>query len=186
MSFNIKSKRELNPMSDKKEKKQKYSGLDREYPRAHLYHSLLPIIFIIVWIIDTLFLSLTVWLNYFVPLVLRIVLFVLVFGLALVFIQLSHNVLFKDNKPSDILLIKGILKRTRNPMYFGILLVYLSFILLSPSVICIILFIGIILLYDKMVNFEEDILEEMFGQEYLDYKKKVPKWIPKIGKVNEF
>jgi len=173
-------------MSEEKVKKQKYSGLDREYPRAHLYHSLLPVVFIIVWIIDTIFLSLTVWLNYFVPLALRIVLFVLFFGLALLFVQLSHNVLFKDHEPSDTLLIKGILKRTRNPMYFGILLVYLSFILLSISVICIGLFVGIIILYDKMVNFEEDILEEMFGQEYIEYKKKVPKWIPKIGKVSEF
>jgi protein-S-isoprenylcysteine O-methyltransferase Ste14 len=172
-------------MSEEKEKKQKYSGLDREYPRAHLYHSLLPVIFIIVWIIDTLFLSLTVWLNEFVPLVLRIVFFVVFFGLALIFIQLSHKVLFKEHEPSDTLIIKGILKRTRNPMYFGILLVYLSFILLSISVICIVLFFGVIILYDKMVNFEEDILEEMFGQAYLEYKKKVPKWIPKIGKVNE-
>ena len=173
-------------MSQEKERKQKYSAFEREFPRAHLYHSLLPVIFIIVWVIDTIFLSLTVWLNYFVPLVLRIVLFVLFFGLALSFIQLSHKVLFKENEPSETLLIKGILKRTRNPMYFGILLVYFSFILLSISVICIGLFVGVIILYYKMVNFEEDILEEMFGKEYIEYRKKVPKWIPKIGKVNDF
>ena len=40
--------------------------------------------------------------------------------------------------------------------------------------------------YEKMVNFEEDILEEMFGEDYIEYKKKVPKWIPKIGKVDGF
>ena len=171
-------------MSEKNEKPQRFSGLDREFPRAHLYHSLLPILFIIVWILDSFLLSLTVWLNSFVPLVVRLVLFVVCFGLALVFVQLSHKVLFKDNEPSDTLLIKGVLKRTRNPMYFGILLVYLSFILLSISVICIVFFVFIFLLYDKMVNFEEEILEEMFGQDYLEYKKRVPKWIPKIGKID--
>jgi protein-S-isoprenylcysteine O-methyltransferase Ste14 len=29
-----------------------------------------------------------------------------------------------------------------------------------------------------MVNFEENLLEKMFGEQYLRYKKKVPKWIP--------
>ena len=173
-------------MSEEKEEKQKYSALEREFPRAHLYHSLFPAIFIIVWITDTLFLSLTVWLNEFVRLEIRVILFVVFFGLALLFVQLSHKALFKDHEPSDTLLIKGILKRTRNPMYFGILLVYLSFIMLSISVMCIVLFAFIILLYEKMVNFEEDILEEMFGEDYIEYKKKVPKWIPKIGKVKEF
>ena len=173
-------------MSEKNENKPRFFGLDREFPRAHLYHSLLPIIFIIVWIMDTLVLSLTVWLNQFVPLELRIVLFVVFFGLALLFIQLSHKVLFKDNEPSSTFLIEGVLKRTRNPMYFGILLVYASFIMLSISVICIVFFVFIFLLYDKMVNFEENILEKMFGKDYLEYKKKVPKWIPKIGKVDGF
>lgn len=77
------------------------------------------------------------------------------------------------------------LKHTRNPMYFGILLVYLAFIFLSISVICIAFFVNIFLLYNKMVNFEEDILEQIFGQDYIEYKKKVPKWIPKIGKNKE-
>jgi protein-S-isoprenylcysteine O-methyltransferase Ste14 len=29
-----------------------------------------------------------------------------------------------------------------------------------------------------MVNYEEKILEDLFGEDYREYKKKVPKWIP--------
>jgi protein-S-isoprenylcysteine O-methyltransferase Ste14 len=29
-----------------------------------------------------------------------------------------------------------------------------------------------------MVNFEEEILESKFGDEYLEYKRKVTKWLP--------
>ena len=169
-------------MTLKKENQQKLSGHDREFPRAHLYHSLLPIIFVIIWIIDSFFLSLTVWLNLYVPLVLRIVLFIITFVLALIFIQLSHKALFKDHEPSDTLLIQGILKHTRNPMYLGILLIYLSLIFLSISVISIVFYVFVILLYNKMVNFEEAILEKLFGKDYIEYKNKVPKWIPKLGK----
>jgi protein-S-isoprenylcysteine O-methyltransferase Ste14 len=33
-----------------------------------------------------------------------------------------------------------------------------------------------------MVNYEENILEEKFGKDYLEYKNKVSKWIPSIKK----
>jgi protein-S-isoprenylcysteine O-methyltransferase Ste14 len=92
---------------------------------------------------------------------------------------MAHKILFeKIDKPSDTLITNGILKHVRNPLYLGVLLLYVAFILLSISLISVIIFVIICLIYDKMVNFEEKILEEMFGVEYLEYKNKVPKWIP--------
>jgi len=44
------------------------------------------------------------------------------------------------------------------------------------------LFVPIHLIYNKLANFEENKLEELFGEEYLKYKGKVPKWIPSIKK----
>ncbi|MFX0019595.1 MAG: methyltransferase family protein, partial [Candidatus Hermodarchaeota archaeon] len=76
------------------------------------------------------------------------------------------------------LITTGILEYVRNPMYFGILLIYVSFIFLSISLISIAFFLLVFLVYNRMVNFEEKILESMFGDQFLDYKKKVSKWIP--------
>ena len=154
--------------------------IKREMPHSHLVHALLPISFVIVWIIDSRIFLISVWLNKFVPVFLRIILFIITFGLAMILIYLAHKALFHDNGPSETLITRGILNRVRNPMYSGIILIYIAFILLSISIISIIFFIFIFFIYNKMVKYEENILEEIFGNEYLEYKKKVPKWIPRI------
>ena len=160
----------------------KKPGHDREMPNAHLYHILMPIIFMVIWILDTNFFRISTILDNYIPLLLRVILFVVVLVLALSFIQISHNTLFKNHEPPSSLLDKGILGRTRNPMYFGILLIYVALIFLSISLISIGVFFLIFLVYNKMAVFEENILEEKFGNEFLDYKKRVPKWFPKITK----
>jgi len=93
---------------------------------------------------------------------------------------LSHKVLFDHNEPSDTLITSGIMGRVRNPLYLGVLLIYVAFLFLSISIISIGFFIIVFLVYNKMVNYEEKKLIEIFGNEFLEYKKKVPKWIPKL------
>jgi protein-S-isoprenylcysteine O-methyltransferase Ste14 len=39
-------------------------------------------------------------------------------------------------------------------------------------------FIIVFIAYNKMANYEEKVLEKLFGEEYLGYKKKVSKWFP--------
>ena len=155
------------------------SSFKREVPHSHLIQSSIPIIFILIWILDTKIFLTSIWLNNLVPHILRLILFISVLAFALILMYMAHKVLFeKIDKPSDNLITKGILKHVRNPLYLGVLLVYVAFILLSISLISVILLAIICLIYDRMVNYEEKILEEMFADEYLEYKGKVPKWIP--------
>ncbi|MFX1297703.1 MAG: methyltransferase family protein [Promethearchaeota archaeon] len=156
----------------------KHDGHEREIPNAHLFHTILPIIFIIIWFLDSNIFRISTFLNDFVDFLIRLLLFVLVFAIAITFIMLSHRSLFKSHQPPNSLITNGILGYVRNPMYLGILLIYVAFIFLSISLICIGLFIPVFLVYNWMVNFEEKILENMFGTQFLEYKKKVPKWIP--------
>ena len=153
---------------------------EREAPRTHLILITTPIIFAIVSILDGQVLNWSTQLNDVVPLFVRIIL-CLIFGIvALALIQISHKTLFTDNKPPDILITDGIFKYVRNPMYLGILLIYIAVICFSISLISLGVFIAIFIVYDKMVKIEEKILEEIFGNEFLEYKKKVSRWIPKI------
>jgi len=154
--------------------------LKREMPHSHLLHALLPISFIIIQILDSSIFQISIWLNQFVPFFLRIILCIITLVLAIILVYLAHKALFHENGPSDTLITRGILNRVRNPMYSGISLIYVAFILLSISIISIILFIIIFFIYNKMVNYEENILEDLFGNEYVEYKEKVPKWIPRI------
>ena len=156
----------------------RHEGHEREIPNAHIYHAILPIAFILVWFLDSNIFKISTFLNSFIPFVIRLILFILVLVIAITFIMLSHRALFKSHQPSNSLITNGILGHVRNPMYLGILLIYVAFIFLSISLISIGSFIIVFLVYNWMVNFEENILENIFGEQFLEYKKKVPKWIP--------
>jgi protein-S-isoprenylcysteine O-methyltransferase Ste14 len=149
----------------------------REIPRSHLYHALLPIIFIIVWVLDSKILELSTFLGEIVPFIVRAALFAVFLGTAIILMGLSHKALFNEGPP-DVLLTGGIFSYTRNPMYLGILFIYVAFIALSVSLISVALFVFVFYAYTKMVNYEEDILEKLFNKEYKEYKERVPKWIP--------
>ncbi|TFF97038.1 MAG: isoprenylcysteine carboxylmethyltransferase family protein [Promethearchaeota archaeon] len=155
----------------------RHKGHEREFPNAHIYHALLPVVFISIWFLDSFFFEFSTVLNHYIPFLIRLSLFILIFGIALIFIYLSHNTLFKTHEPPDSLITDGIFKYTRNPMYFGILLIYIASLAFSISLIAALLIPVIFYVYNRMVNFEENVLFEMFGEEYKSYQAKVPKWI---------
>ncbi|MFX1276999.1 MAG: methyltransferase family protein [Promethearchaeota archaeon] len=156
---------------------------EREIPHSHLYQLSMPIIFFMIWILDTFIFKLTTWLNEIVISWIRMPLFIIVLVMAVIFIYLSHESIFKEShEASDTLLTDGILGHVRNPLYLGIMLIYVSFIMLSMSIISMIAFIFVFLVYNKMADFEAGILEDMFGDDYLTYKSKVHKWIPSVKK----
>ncbi len=156
----------------------RHEGHEREIPNAHIYHALLPVIFFLIWFLDSNVFRISIFLNDYIPFILRLILCILVLAISLTFISLSHRALFKSHQPPNSLITNGILGFVRNPMYLGILLIYVAFIFLSISLISIGFFILVFLVYNWMVNFEEKILESSFGDQFLEYKKKAGKWFP--------
>ena len=150
-----------------------------EAPHSHLKQGLSAIVFTVIWILDSLIFSFSTVLNSFVPWLVRLILFIIIIVVAFVFIRSSHNVLFRQPENMNDFITDGILGHVRHPMYFGVLLIYLACIFLSISLISIAVWIIIIVIYDRLATFEEKQLEDLFGQKYLDYKEKVPKWIPR-------
>lgn len=155
----------------------------REMPYTRLIGFSSSFFFVIIWMLDSVFL-ISVILNSFIPLIIRFILFFITMCLGIILIYLSRRVLFPDGELTGILLTKGIFSRVRHPLYLGGLLIYLSFIFLSISLISIALFVINFILFNKMATYEEKILEDIFGNLYFDYKKQVPKWIPKLKKNN--
>ncbi|MBM3141623.1 MAG: isoprenylcysteine carboxylmethyltransferase family protein [Chloroflexi bacterium] len=87
--------------------------------------------------------------------------------------------------PPPKLITTGLYAFVRNPMLLGLFLFLLGLgiLLSSLSLIFIFtpLFIVLNVLYLKAV--EEKELEKKFGKEYLEYKKRVPMFIPRFKKV---
>jgi len=72
----------------------------------------------------------------------------------------------------------GIFRFTRNPMYLGMfLMVFGSAFLLGSFGALIPLLIFVLIIRYNFVAGEERFMEVAFGQQYLDYKSKVRRWI---------
>ncbi len=68
---------------------------------------------------------------------------------------------------------------SRNPLYNGNLLLWLGFVTISGvwwfiPVACVLFAIE----YYFIVRYEEGVLESIFGEEYLAFKRRTPRWIP--------
>ena len=103
-------------------------------------------------------------------------------GIAVIAVAFAQMRRAKTNiepwKPTTKILEAGVYRISRNPIYLGMILVYLGiscffnfvwFLPFLPIVLAIIHF-GVILR-------EEKYLESKFGEEYLDYQKRVRRWI---------
>lgn len=77
------------------------------------------------------------------------------------------------------LVTTGPYKYSRNPMVFGAISIYFSLAILFNSIACVICLLGFALLIVIFLKLsEEKRLLKDFGNEYLEYKKKVPMIFP--------
>ena len=155
-------------------------GVGREHTRSHLVQLLAAIIFFLIWILDSFIFMLSTVLASYIPFIVRIILFLSLLTIGLFLIFRTGHILFHKENVSSKLIKTGIFAHTRHPLYLGVLMLYLGFILLSMSLISIIGFIIVFILYNWIATFEENALEKLFKEEYSEYKKKVPKWIPSL------
>lgn len=81
-------------------------------------------------------------------------------------------------RPAFSLQINGIYNITRNPMYVGLAIVYLGITCFIGNWWNVILFpVLLLFVQEYIIKHEEKYLERRFGQEYLNYKYKVRRWL---------
>jgi protein-S-isoprenylcysteine O-methyltransferase Ste14 len=77
------------------------------------------------------------------------------------------------------LVVSGPYKNTRNPMLFGAFLMYLAFALVINSVTSAVIVCAIfVFMLTVVVKMEEKRLLKDFGDQYVEYRKKVSMFIP--------
>ena len=65
----------------------------------------------------------------------------------------------------------------RHPMYLGIMMIYLGFTLSYLSVAALVVLTAVFFFYNYLASYEEAKLIEFFGDRYLDYGKRVRRWL---------
>jgi len=80
--------------------------------------------------------------------------------------------------PSDRLLVAGVYRISRNPMYTGAAIIRLGLAVLLNSSWFLALAIGMLAVVKYLIVLpEEAYLEDRFGDEYLQYKRGVRRWL---------
>ncbi|WP_438464518.1 methyltransferase family protein [Marinomonas sp. PE14-40] len=93
------------------------------------------------------------------------------------FKKLDTNIMTFD-KP-DKLVTEGLYRFSRNPMYLGFVIALIGVALVSGAAISSFLwvFLFFIITNKWYIAFEEKMMTETFGQEYVDYCKRVRRWL---------
>ena len=84
----------------------------------------------------------------------------------------------KPFEESTVVVTTGMFRFTRNPMYLGMVVGLLGIAILLGSLAAFLpvpVFVAII--HFQFIVHEERFMEELFGEEYLAYKRKVRRWI---------
>ena len=79
--------------------------------------------------------------------------------------------------PKDKVITGGLYRFSRNPMYIGMLLMHIGLGVASASWLYIVLALILIFLLNAFVSVEESYCLHRYGDDYLKYKEKTPRWI---------
>lgn len=134
---------------------------------------------VIVMILLDSFFPISRWLHYpwrYLGIIIMVFGFCLGLGSGMFFRKLGTNP--RPGKKATLIVTKGPFRYTRNPMYTGLITILIGLAILlgtvSPIFIIPVLFV---ILHTQFVLREEKWMEEWFGQSYLDYKNKTPRWL---------
>ena len=95
--------------------------------------------------------------------------------LSLLTMRTSWRVGIKHDQKTA-LITSGIYRLSRNPYFFSYDILILGYILIYPSLILLLLYIPLVIIFHKMILEEEQYLLVVHNQDYDSYKKKVGRY----------
>ena len=82
-----------------------------------------------------------------------------------------------DYEEKTDLISHGLFRYSRNPIFLGVLISYLGTFLIIPNILSFSVLLVTFVTIQTQVRLEEEYLESIQGDKYLNYKKDVRRWI---------
>ena len=142
----------------------------------------LAFMFTAIWILDTFFLKYTIFLNHYVPLIVKIPIGVVLLILSGYLARTGLSIVFGEKRDKPSVIRKSVFNIIRHPIYLSEILLYLGLLMLSISLAAAVVWIIAILFLHYISRYEERQLLARFGKEYEQYIQEVPMWIPRLRK----
>ena len=85
------------------------------------------------------------------------------------------------NRPPTELVVHGLFRLVRNPMYVGVVTTVTgeALLFLSPGLLALAAVV-LVVFHLRVVIYEEPTLARTFGADWDDYRRRVPRWLPRL------
>lgn len=168
---------------------QRRDSLAGEHAFTDIGQLILLVLFLVVWVTDSFFFHYTDFPAHYISMYIR-----LPIGVAMLIVSAflglaAHKAVFGGTAEEYTLLTEGVFGVVRHPMYIGAWLFFvclmISTLSLASALVCAVIFV----FYYGVSRSEEKLLEQKFGSEYEEYRKRVPMFFPlklekpRLGKI---
>jgi protein-S-isoprenylcysteine O-methyltransferase Ste14 len=153
-----------------------------EHPFGDAGQLILLGLFLIIWVRDSFILRKSTFLSKYLPLYVRLIVLGFTLIMAVFLFRSGHVVVSQEQRPNRVV-ITGAFRYVRHPLYLASILVYLGLTVSTASLFSFIFLVVIWIFHNYIASYEEKLLEVKFGEEYMKYKKRTGKWVPRIGRV---
>ncbi len=138
----------------------------------------LACLFAITWIADAFFFKYTTFLNQYITPGVRIPIGVVLLVVSGYLARKGLSIVFGEEREKPGVIRKSVFNVVRHPIYLSEILLYLGLLMLSISLTAAFVWILSIVFLHLISRYEERLLLERFGEDYEQYMREVPMWIP--------
>ena len=156
--------------------------LTGEHKIGDIGQIMIVLLFAVIWIADTFFLSYTTYLNQYIHLAIRIPCGAVVLIIAGYLARKSTSIVFGEKREVPAVIRKGVFGVIRHPMYLSEILLYLGLLIMSMSLAALGVWIIAIGFLYYICRYEEKLLVARFGEDYERYMQEVPMCFPRLWK----
>ena len=162
-----------------KKAKQHGNHLTGEHRRSHAGQAILAILFMAIWVTDSLF-EYSTFLNQYISPFVQIPLAIVFFLLSGYLAANGLYLVFGKKRQKSGVIRTGVFSFVRHPIYLSEILLYLGFLMLNVSLAAGVVWVIGIGFFHYISRYEEKLLLARFGEEYKHYMAEVPMWIPRL------
>jgi len=141
---------------------------------------ILLLLFLLIWIFDSFFFRYTTFLRGSVPEWVRIPVASVILICGWLLARGGMRAVFGTERDKPEVIRTGVFRWVRHPIYTGALLFYLGATVITLSIASAVFWLVILIFYYLIAGYEEKILTEEFGEDYLDYRKKTGMLFPRL------
>ena len=169
------------PHHNRKGKKdQQRNDLTGEHRFSDRGQVIFACLFAAIWVSDSFFLNYSTFPTEYMLLSVRIPVGIIFLTLAGYLAGKGLSIVFGDKTHKPSVTQKGVFNVVRHPIYLAEILLYLGLLVLNMSLAALGIWIAAIVFLRYISRYEEDLLVERFGDEYEQYMRRVPMWMPRI------